>query len=103
MKRAVITGIGIVSSIGNNAQEVAASLKAGTSGITFSEQFAEAGLRSNVWGDLKIDLKEKLSELTIKIEKEGGFYNETSNKIEVVSKGLTVSSNYINQLNELYE
>jgi len=51
----------------------------------------------------KIDLKEKLSELTIKIEKEGGFYNETSNKIEVVSKGLTVSSNYINQLNELYE
>lgn len=54
-ERAVITGMGIVSSIGNNAEEVLESLKAGKSGINFSEQFAEKGLRSNVWGDLKMN------------------------------------------------
>lgn len=55
MKRAVITGMGIVSSIGNNQQEVLQSLQAGRSGITFSQEFADFGLRSQVWGDLKID------------------------------------------------
>jgi 3-oxoacyl-[acyl-carrier-protein] synthase-1 len=54
MKRAVITGIGIVSSIGNNQQEVLASLKSGKSGITYSEQFSEMKMRSHVWGDIKI-------------------------------------------------
>ncbi|SQC91050.1 3-oxoacyl-[acyl-carrier-protein] synthase 1 [Cedecea neteri] len=42
MKRAVITGLGIVSSIGNNQQEVLASLREGRSGITFSEEFKDA-------------------------------------------------------------
>ena len=51
MKRAVITGLGIVSSIGNNVEEVLASLKTGKSGITASEQFKEAGVRSEVWGE----------------------------------------------------
>ena len=60
MKRAVITGIGIVSSIGNNVQEVLASLKQGKSGITFSEQFKEVGLRSQVWGDVKLSLSEAI-------------------------------------------
>lgn len=55
MKRAVITGMGIVSSIGNNQQEVLESLQAGRSGINFSQEFADVGLRSQVWGDLKID------------------------------------------------
>ena len=58
MKRAVITGMGIVSSIGNNVQEVLNSLKLGKSGITFSEQFKEAGLRSQVWGNVKLALEE---------------------------------------------
>ncbi|MBO9489041.1 beta-ketoacyl-ACP synthase I [Endozoicomonas sp. G2_1] len=58
MKRVVITGLGIVSSIGNNAKEVLASLKAGKSGITRSESFAGQGLRSQVWGDLKINVKD---------------------------------------------
>ncbi|MFH0257122.1 beta-ketoacyl-ACP synthase I [Vibrio rumoiensis] len=60
MKRAVITGLGIVSSIGNNVEEVLASLKTGKSGITGSEQFKEAGLRSQVWGDLKINPSEHI-------------------------------------------
>ncbi len=55
MKRAVITGLGIVSSIGNNQAEVLASLKAGRSGITYSQEFADLGLRSQVWGNIKLD------------------------------------------------
>ena len=57
MKRVVITGLGIVSSIGNNAEEVLASLKTGRSGISRSESFAEQGLRSQVWGVPDIDTK----------------------------------------------
>lgn len=60
MKRAVITGMGIVSSIGNNVEEVLESLRAGKSGINESEQFKEKGLRSQVWGDLKINPSEHI-------------------------------------------
>ncbi|KMW72370.1 3-oxoacyl-ACP synthase [Photorhabdus luminescens subsp. luminescens] len=55
MKRVVITGLGIVSSIGNNQKEVLVSLKEGRSGITFSEKFKEIGMRSHVWGNVKLD------------------------------------------------
>jgi len=55
MRRVVITGLGIVSSIGNNATEVKASLKAGTSGIVASETMTEHGFRSRIAGTLKID------------------------------------------------
>lgn len=54
MRRAVITGIGVVSSIGNNQEEVLASLKAGRSGISFSQQFADHNLRSQVWGNINL-------------------------------------------------
>lgn len=54
MRRAVITGIGVVSSIGNNQEEVLASLKAGRSGISFSQQFADHQLRSQVWGNINL-------------------------------------------------
>lgn len=57
MKRAVITGMGIVSSIGNDKEEVLASLKEGRSGITASQEFADLKLRSNVWGQMDIDTK----------------------------------------------
>ena len=55
MRRVVVTGLGIVSSIGNNATEVKASLKAGTSGIVASESMTEHGFRSQVAGTLKIN------------------------------------------------
>ncbi len=55
MRRVVITGLGVVSSIGNNASEVAASLKAGKSGITFAPEYAEHGFRSQIEGRPKID------------------------------------------------
>jgi 3-oxoacyl-[acyl-carrier-protein] synthase-1 len=56
MRRVVITGLGIVSPIGNSAEEVTASLKAGKSGITFQPEYAELGFRSQVAGVPVIDL-----------------------------------------------
>ena len=57
MRRAVITGIGIVSSIGNDKNEVLESLKTGKSGIVFNQEFADYNLRSNVSGNIDIDVK----------------------------------------------
>ncbi|HEY4124187.1 MAG TPA: beta-ketoacyl-ACP synthase I [Rhizomicrobium sp.] len=56
MRRVVVTGMGIVSSIGNNTQEVVASLREAKSGITAAETYREMGFRSQVEGSLKIDL-----------------------------------------------
>ncbi len=55
MRRVVVTGLGIVSSIGNNKQEVTDSLKEGRSGISFSQEYADLGFRSHVHGDINID------------------------------------------------
>src|SRR5688500_3044685 len=54
MRRVVITGLGIVSSIGNDAGEVAESLKLGRSGISFAPEYAERGFRSQVHGKPKL-------------------------------------------------
>ncbi len=56
MRRVVVTGMGIVSSIGNNTQEVVASLREGRSGITAAADYARMGFRSQVHGSLKIDI-----------------------------------------------
>ncbi|MDR3500748.1 MAG: beta-ketoacyl-ACP synthase I [Parvibaculum sp.] len=56
MRRVVVTGMGIVSSIGNNTQEVLASLREGKSGIVKADTYAEMGFRSQIHGSLKIDL-----------------------------------------------
>jgi len=66
MKRVVISGLGIVSSIGNNAEEVLASLKSGRSGITKSESFAEKGLRSQVWGNPTLETKDHIDRKAIR-------------------------------------
>ena len=74
MKRVVITGIGIVSSIGNNADEVLASLKSGKSGITRSESFAEQGLKSNVWGKPNIDIKDHIDRKALRFMGDAAGY-----------------------------
>ncbi|MDP7591457.1 MAG: beta-ketoacyl-ACP synthase I [Litorilituus sp.] len=74
MKRVVITGIGIISSIGNNAKEVLASLKSGSSGITRSESFAEQGLRSQVWGKPDIDIKEHIDRKSLRFMGDAAGY-----------------------------
>ena len=55
MRRVVISGLGIVSSIGADAAEVTASLRDAKSGITFSPDFAENGFRCQVWGKPTLD------------------------------------------------
>lgn len=60
MRRAVITGLGIVSCLGNDKETVTKSLREGTSGIRFREDFAEAGLRCNVGAVLDIDIREHI-------------------------------------------
>ncbi len=60
MRRVVITGLGVVSCLGNSKADVLESLRAGKSGITFSEEFAEYGMRSQVSGAIDIDLTEHI-------------------------------------------
>jgi len=55
MRRVVVTGMGVVSSIGNNTQEVLASLREAKSGITFAEQYAKLGFKCQVHGEPKLD------------------------------------------------
>ncbi|MGJ8618495.1 MAG: beta-ketoacyl-ACP synthase I [Sulfitobacter sp.] len=74
MKRVVVTGLGIVSSIGNNADEVLTSLKAGTSGIVASEEMAEHGFRSQVAGTLKIDVTEHIDKRALRFMGPGAAY-----------------------------
>ena len=74
MKRVVITGLGIVSSIGNNADEVLASLKAGKSGISHAESFEEQGLRSQVWGKPTIETKKHIDRKAIRFMGDAAGY-----------------------------
>jgi 3-oxoacyl-[acyl-carrier-protein] synthase-1 len=55
MRRVVITGIGVVSSLGNNKEEVSTSLKQGRSGIEYIEEYKELGFRSHIGGTVNID------------------------------------------------
>ncbi len=74
MKRVVITGLGIVSSIGNNADEVLASLKEGKSGISHAESFAEQGLRSQVWGKPTLETKDHIDRKAIRFMGDAAGY-----------------------------
>ncbi|MGR3063905.1 beta-ketoacyl-ACP synthase I [Vibrio vulnificus] len=89
MKRVVITGMGIVSSIGNNVEEVLASLKAGKSGITSSEQFKEKGLRSQVWGDLKITPADHIDRKQMRFMGDAAAYAYLSMEQAIADAGLT--------------
>ncbi len=60
MRRVVVTGIGIVSSIGNNKAEVTESLRTGKSGIEFSEEYKTLGLRSHVYGPIRVNPDESI-------------------------------------------
>lgn len=60
MRRVVITGLGVVSCLGNSKADVLASLRAGKSGITFNEEYQERGMRSQVSGAIDIDVTEHI-------------------------------------------
>jgi 3-oxoacyl-[acyl-carrier-protein] synthase I len=75
MRRVVITGFGIVSSLGNNKQEVLDSLKAGRSGITYQPEYAERGLRSHVAGSIKnLDVEALIDRKLLRFMAKGHAY-----------------------------
>ena len=89
MRRVVITGIGIVSSIGNNAAEVEASLRAGKSGIVFSPEYAEHGFRSQVHGMPQIDLAAHIDKRDMRFMGPGAAYNFLAMQQAIADSGLT--------------
>ncbi|ABU76163.1 beta-ketoacyl-ACP synthase I [Cronobacter sakazakii] len=88
MKRAVITGLGIVSSIGNNQQEVLASLREGRSGITFSQEFLDAGMRSHVWGNVKLDTTGLIDRKVVRFMNDASIYAYLSMQEAIKDAGL---------------
>ncbi|GBE08833.1 3-oxoacyl-[acyl-carrier-protein] synthase 1 [bacterium BMS3Bbin11] len=75
MRRVVVTGMGVVSSLGNNVAEVLDSLKNGRSGIRFSEVQAEMGFRSHVNGPVDIDLTASIDRKILRFMGDGSAYN----------------------------
>ena len=89
MKRAVITGLGIVSSIGNNSSDVLASLKAGRSGISYCPDYAERGFRCHVHGDIKgLDLDEHIDKKRRRFMGDGAAYNYIAMEQAIADSGL---------------
>ncbi|ENN2095012.1 beta-ketoacyl-ACP synthase I [Salmonella enterica] len=88
MKRAVITGLGIVSSIGNNQQEVLASLREGRSGITFSQELKDAGMRSQVWGNVKLNTTGLIDRKVVRFMSDASIYAYLSMEQAVADAGL---------------
>jgi 3-oxoacyl-[acyl-carrier-protein] synthase-1 len=91
MRRVVVTGLGVVSSIGNNAEEVLASLKAGKSGISASEEMKEHGFRSQISGQLKIDVSEHVDKRTLRFMGPGAAYAHIAMQQAIADSGLEES------------
>ncbi|MTH76392.1 beta-ketoacyl-ACP synthase I [Paracoccus aestuariivivens] len=91
MRRVVVTGLGIVSSIGNNASEVLASLKAGKSGITANEDMKEYGFRSQVAGAVKLDPKELIDKRVLRFMGPGAAYGYLAMQQAIADAGLEES------------
>lgn len=91
MRRVVVTGMGIVSSIGNNAQEVTASLREGRSGIVKADTYAEMGFRSQVHGSLKIDLDEAVDRRARRFMGDGAAYAWIAMNQAIADAGLEES------------
>ena len=74
MRRVVITGLGIISSIGNNKEEVLDSLKSGKSGIEFSQEMADLGFRSHVHGAIRINPAEHIDRKAFRFMADAAAY-----------------------------
>ncbi len=88
MRRVVVTGMGIVSSIGSNAQEVTASLHAGRSGITRAEKFAELGFRSQVQGAPTLNAEEVVDRRAMRFHGGGTAWNHVAMDQAILDSGL---------------
>ncbi|HEY8159330.1 MAG TPA: beta-ketoacyl-ACP synthase I [Methylobacter sp.] len=88
MKRVVVTGLGIVSSIGNNRAEVVDSLKEGRSGIAFADVYKEMGFRSHVHGPINIDLDEFIDRKIKRFMGDGAAFNYIAMQQAIDDSGL---------------
>ncbi len=91
MRRVVVTGMGIVSSIGNNTQEVLASLFEAKSGITRAEKYAELGFRSQVQGQPTLDPSQIVDRRAMRFLGEGGAWNHVAMDQAILDSGLEPS------------
>ncbi len=89
MRRVVVTGLGIVSSIGNNATEVLASLQEGRSGITANEDMKEHGFRSQIAGAIDLDIKEHIDKRTLRFMGPGSAYAHIAMGQAIADAGLS--------------
>ncbi|MGX6649088.1 beta-ketoacyl-ACP synthase I [Maricaulaceae bacterium MS644] len=91
MRRVVVTGIGIVSAIGDNADEVAASLKAGRSGVTSAPEYAELGFKCQVHARPKADPAEHVDKRAYRFMGEGAGWAYMSMQQAIADAGLEES------------
>ncbi|MDT7525249.1 MAG: beta-ketoacyl-ACP synthase I [Pseudidiomarina maritima] len=89
MRRAVITGLGIVSSIGVNKQEVLESLQQGRSGIEFSQEFADMGLRCQVWGPVRANPADHIDRKALRFMGDSAAYAYMAMAQAIADAGLT--------------
>lgn len=89
MRRVAVTGMGIVSSIGNNVEEVSASLRDGRSGISFAPEYKEMGFRSHVHGKPTIDLDEAIDRRWRRFMGDGAAYNFLAMEQAIADAGLS--------------
>ena len=89
MRRVAITGIGIVSSIGNNVAEVTDSLREGRSGIVAAPEYAELGFRSQIHGTIKMDIAEHIDRKQLRFMGDGAAYAVLAMEQAIADSGLT--------------
>ncbi|TVM07030.1 MAG: beta-ketoacyl-ACP synthase I [Halomonas sp.] len=89
MRRVVVTGLGIVSCLGNDQQQVLDALKNGRSGISFKEEYAERGMRSHVAGSVDIDLNELIDRKLLRFMGDAAAYAYVSMAQAIEDAGLS--------------
>ena len=89
MRRVVVTGLGIVSSIGNNKDEVTASLREGRSGIEFCQEYADLGFRSQIHGSVKLDPADVVDRKLMRFMGDAAAYTYIAMQEAIADSGLT--------------
>jgi 3-oxoacyl-[acyl-carrier-protein] synthase-1 len=88
VKRVVVTGLGVVSSIGNNREEVRNSLREGRSGIEFCLEYAELGFRSHIHGPLHVDITERIERRARRMMGDAAAYSYLAMREAIEDAGL---------------
>ena len=91
MRRVVISGLGVVSCLGNSQDEVVESLRAGRSGISYNESYAEMGLRSQISGSIDIDLTEHIDRKVRRFMGDAAAYSYIAMQQAIDDSGLDES------------